>query len=122
MANRVSDLFGNRRSILDGSMVDDMVDVKEMTVEDMDVWASNAYNLMKVSEQEAEAKAFYRCGEFIRELGIRIRALEITKEQILASLEYMQADRDACEDRLHSLRDELVHSYERKQLTKRRAE
>ena len=52
-----------------------MVDVKDMTVEAMDAWAANAYSLMKVTEQEAEAKAFYRCGEFIRELGKRIEKL-----------------------------------------------
>ena len=52
-----------------------MIDVKDMTVNEMDAWAANAYSLMKVTEQEAEAKAFYRCGEFIRELGGRIEKL-----------------------------------------------
>jgi hypothetical protein len=53
-----------------------MKPVKEMTAEEMDAWLSNAYSLMKVSGQEAEAKAFYRAGEFVRELGNRLKVQE----------------------------------------------
>ena len=49
--------------------------VSDMTPAEMDDWLSNAWRTMKVTEQEAEAKAFYRAGEFVRELGRRIEAL-----------------------------------------------
>ena len=53
-----------------------MVDVKDMTVEAMDEWASKAYGVYATTGQEAEAQAIYRLGEYIRELGRRIAALE----------------------------------------------
>lgn len=53
--------------------------VEDMTPEAMDEWLSNAWRTMKVTEQEAEAKAFYRAGEFVRELGRRIALLEATQ-------------------------------------------
>jgi len=46
--------------------------LSEMTVEEMDVWAANVYATLKVTEQDSEAKAVYRLGEFIRELGRRL--------------------------------------------------
>jgi len=50
-----------------------------MTPEAMDEWLSNAWRTMKATEQEAEAQAFYRAGEFVRELGRRIALLETTQ-------------------------------------------
>jgi len=47
-------------------------ELKDMTPEEMDDWASKVYATLIVTEQEAEAKAVYRLGEFIRELGRRI--------------------------------------------------
>lgn len=53
--------------------------LEEMTPAEMGDWLSNAWRTMKVTEQEAEAKAFYRAGEFVRELGRRIALLETTQ-------------------------------------------
>ena len=47
--------------------------LKEMTVAEMDDYASQVYAILEVTEQESEAKAVYRLGEFIRELGRRIK-------------------------------------------------
>ena len=49
--------------------------ITEMTPDEMDAWASQVYATLKVTEQEAEAKAVYRLGEFIRELGRRLDLL-----------------------------------------------
>jgi hypothetical protein len=46
-----------------------------MTLKEMDAWASQVYATLKVTEQEEEAKAVYRLGEFIRELGRRLEEL-----------------------------------------------
>jgi len=46
--------------------------VEEITPEEMDDYAANVYAILVVTEQEAEAKAVYRLGEFIRELGRRL--------------------------------------------------
>ena len=48
--------------------------ITEMTPEEMDAFASQVYATLIVTEQEAEAKAVYRLGEFIRELGRRLNA------------------------------------------------
>jgi len=48
----------------------------QMTVEEMDAWAAKVYGVYATTGQEAEARAFYRCGEYIRELGKRIGILE----------------------------------------------
>jgi hypothetical protein len=50
--------------------------VTDMTPEEMDAWASQAYSIYVVTEQEAEAKVIYRLGEFIRELGRRMQEKE----------------------------------------------
>jgi len=50
--------------------------IEDMTPAEMDEWLSNCWRTMKVTEQEAEAKAFYRAGEFVRELGRRLKAME----------------------------------------------
>jgi len=46
--------------------------ITEMTPDEMDAFASQVYATLIVTEQEAEAKAVYRLGEFIRELGRRL--------------------------------------------------
>jgi len=47
-------------------------DLQSMTVSEMDDFASQVYAILEVTEQESEAKAVKRLGEFIRELGRRI--------------------------------------------------
>jgi len=47
-------------------------DPKEMTPAEMYDYAGQVYAILEVTEQESEAKAVYRLGEFIRELGRRI--------------------------------------------------
>jgi len=51
-----------------------MKPVTEMTPEEMDDYASQVYAILEVTEQVSEAKAVYRLGEFIRELGRRIKS------------------------------------------------
>jgi hypothetical protein len=53
-----------------------MSDVKDMSHEDMDAWASMAYATLVTTGQEAEARVIERLGEYIRELGRRCAALE----------------------------------------------
>jgi hypothetical protein len=47
--------------------------ITEMLPEEMDAFAAQVYATLVVTEQDAEAKAVHRLGEFIRELGRRIR-------------------------------------------------
>lgn len=49
-----------------------MKPITDMTPEEMDAFASQVYATLVVAEQAAEAKAVYRLGEFIRELGRRL--------------------------------------------------
>ena len=54
-----------------------MSDIKEMTVEEMDAWASIAYATFITTGQEAEARVVERLGEYIRELGRRLEKVEL---------------------------------------------
>jgi hypothetical protein len=51
--------------------------IEDMTPEEMDAFASQVYATLVVTEQTAEAKAVYRLGEFIRELGRRLDQVEL---------------------------------------------
>jgi len=53
-----------------------MKPVTKMTVEEMDAWVAKVWGAYETTGQESEAKAFYRCGEYIRELGKRLELLE----------------------------------------------
>jgi hypothetical protein len=50
-----------------------MKPLEDITPEEMDAFASQVYATLVVTEQTEEAKAVYRLGEFIRELGRRLQ-------------------------------------------------
>jgi len=55
--------------------------IEDMTPAEMDAFAAHVYAMLIVTEQEAEAKAVYRLGEFIRELGRRLSLSETPQSE-----------------------------------------